>query len=73
MKDTNLGALVQLPDGSFARKPWHALLPDDRLVLDGPDSFSGVEALQALLDAEIAKAGGLEAWRRLCSPSPQQS
>jgi hypothetical protein len=55
--------LVEMSDGTLTRKALGDLQPNDRIVFDGPDAFSRLEAAQAALEAEIAVAGGLEAWR----------
>lgn len=59
----NASFLVETADGTLLRKAAEDLRPDDRLVIDGPQAFSSLEAAQAALEAEIAAAGGLEAWR----------
>lgn len=60
MKDD---VLIELVDGSLATKPRPDLQSDDVRVFDGPAAFTSVTDLQAQLEAEIAAAGGLEAWR----------
>lgn len=55
--------LVELADGSLGTKPRVELQPEDVRVFDGPAAFSSVTDLQAELEAEIAAAGGLDAWR----------
>lgn len=55
---------VELADGTIVRKRFEDLLPDDRIVFDGPDAFADVDAAQAALEAEIEAAGGLEEWRQ---------
>ena len=55
--------LVEMPDGSYVAKLEADLRPDDLVVFDSPQSFDGIAAAQAKLDAEIAAAGGLDAWR----------
>jgi len=59
----NASFLVEAADGTFIRKTREELLPEDRLVFGGPGAFSGVEAAQKRLDADIASAGGLEEWK----------
>lgn len=61
--------LVELADGTLIRKGRDELKPDDKLVIDGPDAFSGSQAAQRKLDEEINAAGGLEAWKALGEPS----
>ena len=61
----NISFLVERSDGTLIRKSAEELHPEDRLVFDGPDAFAGIEAAKAQLDAEIAAAGGLNAWREL--------
>jgi hypothetical protein len=55
--------LVEASDGTFICKTREQLLPEDRVVFDGPGAFSGVEAAQRRLDDDIASAGGLEEWK----------
>ncbi len=55
--------LVEASDGSLLLKPAADVQPGDRLVFDGPDAFRALQDAQAALDAEIAAAGGIEAWR----------
>ena len=57
--------LVEMSDGTLTRKAAGDLQPEDMMVFDGPDAFSASDAAQASLDAEIAAAGGLDAWRDL--------
>ena len=59
----NDGFLVEMLDGTFVFKALKELRPDDKLVFDGPNSSRRLEAAQAELEAEIAAAGGLDAWR----------
>lgn len=61
----SLSFLVETAGGTFVRKTREELLPEDRLVFDGPGAFSGVESAQRRLDTDIAEAGGLEVWRAL--------
>jgi hypothetical protein len=60
MNDTYL---VEMADGTFVRKAFDDLRPEDMLVVDGPDAFADTASAQAKLEAEIAAAGGLGAWR----------
>lgn len=39
-------------------------------VFDGPGAFAALDKAQRELDAEIASAGGLEAWQALAVPVP---
>jgi hypothetical protein len=55
--------LVELPDGAYVSKVLSDLRPDDLVVFDSPESFNYIDEAQAKLDAEIAAAGGIEAWR----------
>jgi hypothetical protein len=55
--------LVQTSDGHLVRRAGGELKPTDRVVVDGPDAFKSASAAQRELEAEIAAAGGLEAWR----------
>ena len=55
--------LVETPSGVFLRKAEHDIAPEDMLVFDGPDAFRSLQDAQTALDAEIATAGGVEAWR----------
>lgn len=55
--------LIRLADGSVVSKPWEQLSDDDRVVVDGPEAFKGVDRVQRELDDEIAAAGGVDAWR----------
>lgn len=55
--------LVEMSDGTLVRKTAADLRPEDMMVFDGPDAFRHIAAEQSKLDAEIAAAGGLEAWR----------
>ena len=63
------GLLVEQRDGTFTRKQRDELQPEDRVVFDGPGAFAGTDKLQRELDAEIAAAGGLEAWRAAHAPA----
>lgn len=56
--------LVEMPDGTLVMKDADDLQPEDLVVFDGPDAFRAVEIEVEKLEAEIAAAGGLEAWRR---------
>lgn len=62
---TYCGALVELPDGTLARKHDADLRPQDLVVFDGPEHWETSAAIQAAFEAEIAAAGGLEAWKKL--------
>lgn len=55
--------LVEMKDGTHIRKAAADLQPADMMVFDGSDAFIDSATEQAKLDAEIAAAGGLEAWR----------
>lgn len=55
--------LIETRDGKLARKERADVAPDDFLVFDGPDAFESTARLQRELEADIAAAGGLEAWR----------
>lgn len=59
----NCNFLVELPDGTIIQKRSEDIQPDDRIVFDGPDAFSSSAAARQRLEAEIAAAGGLDAWR----------
>lgn len=59
----NQNFLVELPDGTFVPKAPEDLRPDDLVVFDSPESFDHIAVAQAKLDADIAAAGGLAAWR----------
>ena len=59
----NEGLLVELPNGTFVSKAPAALRPDDSMVFDRPESFDFLAAAQIKLDAEIAAAGGFDAWQ----------
>jgi hypothetical protein len=59
----SISFLVETADGTLIRKVAEELLPDDKLVFDGPDAFASAQAAQDELNAEIKAAGGLEAWR----------
>ena len=54
---------VELPDGTYVSKAHADLQPEDLVVFDSPESFNYVAEAQAKLDAEIAAAGGIDAWR----------
>lgn len=59
------GVLVALPDGSYTRKPVESLRRSDTIVMGGgPDAFAEQRAEQRRFDAEIAAAGGIDAWRK---------
>ena len=60
---------VQLPDGNTTLKLPKDIELEDTVFFDGPDAFADMHRMQAQLDAEIADAGGLEAWRKLGSRS----
>jgi hypothetical protein len=60
--------LVLDANGTYSRKLPEDMLPNDRLVFDGPGSTSSLEAAKITLEAEIEAAGGLEKWR---STAPQ--
>lgn len=62
---TYCGALVELPDGTLVRKQDGDLMPQDRAVFDGPEHWAITAAIQADFEAEIAAAGGLQAWKKL--------
>lgn len=62
---TYRGALVELPDGTLVRKQDGDLRPQDRAVFDGPEHWTTTAAIQTDFEAEIAAAGGLEAWKKL--------
>lgn len=64
-----MSILVQEPDGTYVQKSPDELRPDDLVVLDGPDAFEAEKKLQAGLDAEVAAAGGFEAWRARGRPA----
>ncbi len=64
---------VQLPDGTQAYKLPQDIGLDDMVFFDGPEAFASTERLQAQLDAEIAAAGGLEAWRKAASGKQRQA
>ena len=55
--------LVEMTDGTLIRKAAADLRPEDMVVFDGPDAFIESATEQAKLDADIAAAGGLQAWR----------
>lgn len=55
--------LVELPDGTLTHKRRADFQDDDLIVFDGPDAFKSTEDAQARLEAEIAAAGGIDAWR----------
>ena len=55
--------LVETPGGALLRKAEDDIAPDDMLVFDGPDAFQNLQDAQAALNAEIAAAGGIDAWR----------
>jgi len=55
--------LVELLDGTYVSKAADELQPEDLVVFDSPESFDLIAAARAKLDAEIAAAGGLAAWR----------
>jgi hypothetical protein len=55
--------LVRLADGSLVNKHPEDLQPDDRIVIDGPDAYSDLDAARQRLDDAIEAAGGLETWR----------
>lgn len=57
--------LVEMDDGTLVRKALEDLQPADKIVFDGPDAFRFVDDARAKLDAEIAAAGGIDAWRLL--------
>lgn len=57
--------LVESASGTFVRKTREELLPEDRIVVDGPGAFQGAEAARDRLNAEIEAAGGLDAWKAL--------
>lgn len=59
--------LIEAADGTLTRKPADRLEPEDMVVFDGPDATAGIDAAKARLDAEIAAAGGLDAWREQLS------
>ena len=54
---------VELPNGTIVSKAADELQASDMLVFDSPEEFDHLAAAQAKLDAEIAAAGGLQAWR----------
>ena len=55
--------LIETRSGKLVRKVPEEIQPEDRLVFDGPEAFSRLEAAQHDLEQEIAAAGGLEAWQ----------
>ena len=55
--------LVELADGTLVRKAEDDLKPEDMVVFDGPEHAAGAAAEQAAFEAEIAAAGGLQAWK----------
>lgn len=55
--------LVETPDSKLVRKEMGEIAPNDLLVFDGPNAFESTERLQRELEADIAAAGGLQAWR----------
>jgi hypothetical protein len=55
--------LVEQANGTLVRKAAEDVLPEEMIVFDGPEAFSSLETAQAKLEAEIAAAGGLDAWR----------
>lgn len=55
--------VVEMPDGSYITKLEADLKSDDLIVFDSPESFDGIAAAKARLDAEIEAAGGLLAWQ----------
>lgn len=55
--------LVRHGDGTYARSAPEDVLPDDVLILDGPESAAALDGADAALAAEIDAAGGLEQWR----------
>ena len=59
------GTLVQLPDGTQVRKQDEDIQPEDMLVFDGPEFWAENAAEQAAFEAQIAAAGGLQAWKKL--------
>ena len=59
----NENFLVELPNGTFVSKAVKDLQPEDLVVFDSPESFDYIAAAQAKLDADIAAAGGINAWR----------
>ncbi len=65
------GFLVALPDRAYTRKERSEMLPTDAIVFDGPGAFASTERLQRELEAEIAAAGGLDAWRAQGTPQPK--
>jgi hypothetical protein len=63
------GLLVEVSPGVYERKPASALKPTDAVVFGGgPDAFAQANEFQRRFDAEVAAAGGLEAWRQTVSP-----
>lgn len=64
--------LVETERGELVRKLPGDLLPDDKVIFDGPEAFASIAAAQSALESEIEAAGGLEAWRagmRMGAPS----
>ena len=59
----SISFFVELANGTFVRKTREELLPEDKVVFDGPDAFRGNQEAQRRLDDEIAAAGGLDSWR----------
>lgn len=55
--------LVRSSSGELSRKTREAMQPDDEFVFDGPNAFSGAEAFQKWVDAQIEAAGGPDQWR----------
>jgi len=55
--------LVQQPDGQLVRKTRDQMGAEDHFVFDGPTAFADLDEAERKLDAAIADAGGLDAWR----------
>lgn len=55
--------LIETPDGKLCHKTAEEIQPDDKHILDGTGAFDLDQQAQAWLEAEIAAAGGLAAWR----------
>lgn len=55
--------LVQQPDGQLVRKTRDQVAAEDQFVFDGPNAFADLDEAERKLEAGIADAGGLDAWR----------
>lgn len=58
-----MSLLIETTDGKLIRKERRDIAQGDFVVFDGPDAFESTTRLQRELEAEIAAAGGIEAWR----------